>query len=222
MRKLMITLAACLLAVPAMAAQTYTYNWLEDDVTFIGTFGTETPDMLASASVGANRTGSNGNGLVLTKNNPSVSGYALGFLAAIWDLEAGDEVTVSLWRYDPMSGMPYFRLWAHYNNALADAEFATGQDMSIHDGNLMGNNSFGVQNGWEQFSYTWTVGAGNTGLVIDAVVYGDLGAVIWIDDIEVTVPDHASVRLPHAVFEAGGPPVAVEVATWSQVKALFQ
>jgi hypothetical protein len=219
MRKFTILLACCLLALPALAAQTYTYDWEHADVDYLGCFHT---DMLADVASYANRPGSAGHGLVLTKNNTASAGYALGFLAAVWDLEPGDQVTASVWRYDPMAGLPYFRLWAHANNALVNAGSAMGQDMEAYDGNLMGNSSFGSQIGWEQFSHTWTIGAGTTGMVIDAVVYGSPGDVIWVDDLSVTVPDHASVRLPDAFYPAGGPPVAVDASTWSQVKTLFR
>lgn len=220
MRKITTLIACCLLALPAMAAQTYTYDWEHADVDYLGCFDT---DMLAEAAAHANRPGSTGSfGLVLTKNNLASEGYALGFLAAVWDLEPGDEVTVSLWRYDPLTNMPYFRLWAHANNALVNADSAMGQDMEANHGNLMGNNDFGGQYGWEQFSHTWTIGAGVTGMVIDAVIYGGPGDQIWVDDLSVTVPDHANVRMPDAFYPAGGPPVAVDASTWSQVKTLFR
>jgi hypothetical protein len=219
MRKLTLLMAACMLAGSAMAAQTYTYDWADGDANYLGSFGTE---MIGSTALSANRPDSDGYGLVLTKNNTSQAGNAMGFLAAIWDLEAGDEVTFSVWRYDPLSGMPYFRLWAHYNNALVNAHSAMGLDMQTDDGNLMGNNNFGTQNGWEHFSHTWTIEAGNTGLVIDAVLYGELGAEIWVDDIEITVPDHANVLLPNAYYPAAGETVAIDLETWTSVKSIFR
>lgn len=219
MRKLTLLMAACMLAGSAMAAQTYTYDWVDGDANYLGSFGTE---MIGSTSLAANHPESDGYGLILTKNNTAQNGNAMGFLAAVWELEAGDEVTFSVWRYDPLSGFPYFRLWAHYNNALVNAHSAMGLDMQTDDGNLMGNNDFGTQNGWEHFSHTWTIEAGNTGLVIDAVLYGDLGAEIWVDDIEITVPDHAHVLLPNAYYPAAGETVAIDAATWTSVKSFFR
>lgn len=219
MHKLMILLiAACVLAVPAMAEQTYTYDWADGDADYLGCFGT---DMNAVVSPTYNYPTSAGSGLALEKAI-SGGGYARGFLAAVWDLQDGDEVTFSCWRYDNVSSLPYFRLWAHYNNMLVEAGDARGQDMQINDGDIYGNNDFGAQYGWEQFSWTWTVDAGNTGMIIDGIVYGSAAATIYVDDIEITVPDHASVRLPNAIYPAGGSPTSTEDSTWSAVKAIFQ
>lgn len=219
MRKLTILfIAAILLATPALAAEIYTYDWADGNADFLGCFDF---DATAEASTAYNRPGSTGSGIQITKA-VSGGGYALGFLAAVWGLEAGDEVTVSMWRYDNASGLPYFRLWAHYNNMLTEAGDARGQDMQINDGDCYGNNDFGLQSGWERFSHTWTVEAGNSGMIIDAVVYGDRHDYIYVDDLAITVPDHASVRLPNAIYPAGGIPTATEVSTWSAIKAIFE
>ncbi len=220
MRKLMLSLATIgLLALPALAA-TYTYSWDATEADFLGSFNGE---MTAAYSLAANHPdGEGGGGLVLTRQTPSSNGVARGFLAAVWNLQEGDEVTFSYWRYDPMSNWPDMRLWAHYNDALVEAQDARGQYMQALDGECYGNNDFGVENGWEQFSHTWTIEAGHTGLVVDAVMYGDFGAQLYVDDISITVPDHASVRLPHAYFASGFDPVPVQQDTWSSVKAIFQ
>lgn len=217
MRKSLITLALIgLLAVPAMAAQTYTYDW-SGDADYLGCFGSD-----ASAEIYAlqDHTGDGGGSLLLTKNNWGP--YANGFVASVWGLQEGDEVTVTCWRYDNYSSMPYFALWSHYNDALEEAADARGQDMAVDDGNCYGNSQLGVQNGWEEYSHTWTIGAGHTGLVIDAQVYGSTGAYMLVDDLSITVPDHASVRTPDTVYPAGGEPTALEPASWTAVKSLFQ
>jgi hypothetical protein len=219
MRKFMyLIIAACLLAVPAMAEQTYTYDWADGAADYLGTFGNA---MQAMVSPMYNHPDSDGSGLALQKAF-SGDGYARGFLATVWDLQEGDQVTFSCWRYDSASNLPYFRLWSHYNNELVEADNARGQNMEINDGDCYGNNDFGSQNGWEQFSWTWTVAAGNTGMVIDAIVYGESNATIYVDDIEITVPDQASVRLPNAIYPAGGSPTPTEAHTWSAVKAIFE
>ena len=219
MRKLTtLFIAACLLTMPAAAAEIYTYDWLDGNADYLGCFDY---DSSADVSVNYNRDGSAGSGLKITKE-ASGGGYALGFLAAVWDLQVGDEVTVSLWRYDGAENYPYFRLWAHYNNVLVEAGDARGQDMQVNDGDCYGNNDFGIQNGWERFSHTWTVAAGNTGMIIDAVVYGDRHDYMYVDDLSISVPDHASVRLPNAIYPAGGDPTPTDADTWSAVKAIFQ
>ena len=221
MRKSLITLAlAALLLAPALAfggTNTYIYDW-SGDADYLGCFHTF---MSADKGPAYNRTGfSAGDGLLLTKN--TIGGYALGFVATVWGLQEGDQVTASVWRYDNMSSMPYFALWAHYNDALMQAADARGQDMSVDDGNCYGDQRLGNQTGWEQYSHTWTVEAGHSGLVIDAQVYGSQGAQMYLDDLVLTVPDHASVRMPNAVYLAGFNPTPTEASTWSNVKGLFE
>ena len=213
-----LILAACVLAVPAVAEQTYTYDWADGDADYLGTFNDAMNPMVSTI---CNRPTSAGCGLALEKAYNG-DGFARGFLAAVWDLQEGDQITFSCWRYDNVSSLPYFRLWSHYNNMLVEAADARGQDMHINDGDLGGNNDFGTQNGWEQFTWTWTVEAGNTGMIIDAIVYGERYATVYVDDIEITVPDHVSVRLPNAIYPAGGSPTPTEAHTWSAVKAIFE
>ncbi|HOX24669.1 MAG TPA: hypothetical protein PLL30_02770 [Candidatus Krumholzibacteria bacterium] len=229
MRKFLITLAsACLLTMPVLAEQSYFYDWYDSSADYLGCFGF---DLVAQVTAAADypeiRKDANGGsredcGLELVKNTSLADGVALGFLATVWNLQEGDQVTASIWRYDPYSGMPYFRLWAHYNDALVQASDARGQDMEAYDGNCQGNNSFGLQNGWEYFEHTWTIEAGHTGLVIDAAIFGDLYATVYVDDFWIWVPDHADVRLPDAVYSSGGEVTPVEAATWTSVKAIFQ
>ncbi len=219
MRKLTTLFAViCILTVPALAGE-YTYDWADGAADYLGCFDGEMSTIVDPL---CNHTDSAGSGLALQKETFATDGYAMGFLAAVWDLQVGDEVTVNLWRRDDNSNMPYFRLWSHYNDALENATDARGQDMEADDGSLGGNNDFGSQSGWEEFSYTWTIAEGHNGLVIDGVVYGDRGATIYVDDITITVPDHASVRLPNAIYESGGTTTPVDESNWTAVKAIFQ
>ncbi len=217
MRKSLIMLVlVAMLATPALAFRVVDYQWL-GDADYLGCNGSE---MTVTVDAAYNRDDfSAGNGLLLTKQ--TTTGYALGYIATIWGLEEGDEVTASVWRHDDNSAMPYFALWAHYNDALELAENARGQDMSIDDGNCYGDQRLGDQTGWEEYTYTWTVETGHTGMVIDAQVYGGAGAQLYIDDLTLVVPDHASVRTPGAVHAAGGTVTAYETETWTQVKNLF-
>lgn len=217
MRRILITLLFCgLLAVPALAAQTYTYNW-DGTADFLGCFDN---DVEVSVDSSYNRPGSAGNGLCLTKNTFG-GGYVLGFVATVWGLQESDEVYVSIWRYDPMSDMPYFALWAHYNDALYEASDARGQDMAVDDGNCYGNAMLGMQNGWEEYTYTWTVKPGHSGMVIDAQIYGSTNSQMWVDDLTLTVPDHANVRTPSTIYMSGGEVTPVDQMCWTAVKQLF-
>jgi hypothetical protein len=215
MRKSLIMFALIgLLAIPALAAQTFTYDW-DGEADYLGCFSSATT---AAVDAAYNRDGSAGNGLLLTKT--VAGGNAQSFLAAVWHLQEGDEVTVSVWRYDSLSNMPYFGLWAHYNDAL-DGENARSQSLHINDGNVIGDNRLGAQNGWEEYTHTWTIGAGHCGLVIDAIISDtNIGGQVMVDDLTVTVPDHASVRLPDAIY-ANGIVTPTTPTSWTSVKSLF-
>ncbi len=223
MRMLLITLAACLLTVPAMAAQpysTYTYDWEDGIADYLGTFNT---DMVAAPNVVANRPGSPGYGLVLTKNRPATqSPQSNGFMATVWGLQAGDQVTASIWRFDDASALPNLRLTAHYNNELGQSSDVREQNLQLNHGVLPGRTTYGEFAGWEEISHTWTIEPGNTGLVINAVVYGDQDASMIVDDITIIAPANANVRLPNAYFGQGqGVPVS-DAATWTAIKSLFR
>lgn len=218
MRTLMIvTMAATLLAAPALASRTYEYSWSDGVNTMIGCFD----DCTAALDATNNMPLHAGSSLAVTKTTDVVSGYASAFLGCVWNLQPGDQVTASFWRFDNNAGYPRMRLWAHYNDGLNDSD-ARGQDMVVFNGLAYGNNSFGTETGWEHFTYTWTIPADHTGLVIDAILYGDYGAVIYVDEFTITVPDHACVRVPGTFYDASGIATASEPATWGNVKALFQ
>jgi len=218
MRTLMIVfVAATLLATPALADRTYQYSWDDGDNTILGSF----EDCTATVSSAHNMPLHSGYSVALTKATDVYSGYSTAFFACVWDLQAGDQVTASYWRYDNNVGYPRLRLWAHYNDGLVESDYR-GQDLVLNDGLAYGNNSFGAEAGWEQFSYTWTIPAGHTGLVIDAVVYGDYGAVMYVDELSLTVPDHAYARVPGTYYDAAGEATAATPTTWSDVKALFE
>jgi hypothetical protein len=214
---MIVLLAASLLATPALANRTYEYAWSDGDNTILGTF----ENCMADVTTEYNMPLHNGYGIALTKTTDVNSGYSTAFFACVWGLLPGDQVTASYWRYDPVVGYPRLRLWAHYNDSLDESDYR-GQDLELYDGLAYGNNSFGSEGGWERFEYTWTVPADHTGLVIDAVLYGDYGATLYVDEMTLTVPDHAFARVPGTYYNAQGEATAAEQATWGGVKALFQ
>ena len=132
-----------------------------------------------------------------------------GFLAFLWNLQDGDEITVGFWRYDVTpADAPSGRLWGHWNDELPG-------NPAGYSGSAGGNSEYGPGEGWDYTSWVYTV-AGNTGLVIEARVYSSPGDIIYVDDLHIEVPDHVFVQIP------GCSPVGVEEDTWGGVKALFR
>ena len=56
---------------------------------------------------------------------------------------------------------------------------------------------------------------GHTGLVIEFRTYSSPGDVVWVDELEVTAPDHAVIITPETE-------VLVDPATWSAIKSLYR
>ncbi len=114
------------------------------------------------------------------------SGTPQGYVGWVTGLVDGDEVTASLWFYDTTpGGSPSGRLWGHYTSGGID-DYA---------GSASGSYDYGPGTGWHEIEYTWTFDAGTdrTGLVIEARTYSGLGDTIWVDDLTVSAPDHATI-----------------------------
>lgn len=187
MKKLgLITLAMLFVAANAMAL-TVTYGW-EDGGTVLGTYGT----VLASNTNQLANTGSRSLKLV---DNYSGSNTPQAYVAWIKNLQAGDIVTASFWVYDTTpGGSPSGRIWAHYNNS--------NSNVNQYDGSAGGNNTYSGSSPWSLLSFSWTMPVGKTGLIIEARTYSDGQDTIWVDDLTVTAPDHATIVTP-AVPEPG-------------------
>lgn len=114
------------------------------------------------------------------------------YLGWVQGLQVGDVVTASFWVYDTTpTGSPSGRIWGHYDDS-------TTGDATLSNGSASGNSTYSDGNGWSQLSYTWTIPAGHTGLMVEARTYwsGGTGTDIYIDDMSITAPDTASVVLP--------------------------
>ncbi|MCD4776323.1 MAG: hypothetical protein K8S15_09780 [Candidatus Aegiribacteria sp.] len=129
-----------------------------------------------------------------------------GYVAWIVGLQDGDEVTGSFWRFDdtPLAP-PSCRIWAHWNDDPGDV---TG-----HNGSASGNDDYGPGTGWDEVSWTWTVSGGHTGLVVEARIYSNPGDIVWVDDMTIVAPDHATIHTPGNM--------ALESGTWADIKAAF-
>ncbi len=114
------------------------------------------------------------------------SGTPQGYVGWVTGLQNGDQVTASMWIYDTTPGTsPSGRIWGHYTSGGID-DYA---------GSASGSYDYGPGTGWHMAEYTWTFDAGTdrTGLVIEARTYSGLGDTIWVDDVTITAPDHATI-----------------------------
>ena len=206
---LMIVVGLCLTAGLAQAG-TFTYGW-EDGGTVLGFYGTnaDETDIMFVTAVGAPDPVHAGAGSLKIEDN-MLSGTPQAFVAYVWGLELNDTVSASFWRYDVTPGAaPSCRIWGHWNDDLPD-------DYFVYSGSADGQSDYGPGTGWDQAMFDFVNAAGNTGLVIQCRTYSNPGDIVYIDDLEVTIPDHASIILPNASF------VDTEESSFGSVKALYR
>jgi hypothetical protein len=187
----------------AHALQTMDYGWEDGVGTILGSFGNlAEANNVSGAQTGSNGTASygvpgahSGNNFLHVAEAPH-SGTPQAYIAYITGLQAGDMVTASFWGYDDTaSASPSLRIWGHY---------ALSGDVSSYAGSAGGNNTYTDGSGWSQVSHTWTFDhASADALVIEARLYSDNSPTLsqsdfWIDDVQVILPDHASVQFAAA------------------------
>lgn len=180
MKKLIVVAVVLLLAASSAFALTANYGW-EDGNTVLGSYGT----VLTTNVTSPVYSGSHSLQLV---DNYSGSATPQAYVAWITGLATGDVVTASFWVYDTTpSSSPSGRIWGHYTSSLTDID--------AYAGSASGSSSYGDGNGWSQLSYSWTFDASTdrNGLVIEARTYSDSLDTIWIDDLSIIAPDHATV-----------------------------
>ena len=138
------------------------------------------------------------------------TGTPQAFLAFVWDMLPGDNVSALFWRYEVTpAASPSCRVWGHWNDGLPDDYFA-------YPGSASGQSDYGPGMGWDLASFDFVNADGHTGLVIECRTYSTPGDIVFIDDMEIIIPDHASIMLPHAGF------VGIEATSFGSVKALFR
>jgi len=204
---LVIVLSLCLAGV-ALAETTVNYGW-EDGGTVLDIYPDADSILATNGAAWDGMPVYDGNFAVELVDNAE-SGTPQAFIAYLWFLAEGDEVTVGFYRYDDTpDGSPSVRIWGHWNNMLPD-------DPTGYDGSAGGNDDYGPGTGWDYTENTWTVPAGMTGLVVDARTYSEAGDTVYLDNLHVSVPDHVYVQIP------GCSPVAAEHGTWSSLKNLYR
>jgi hypothetical protein len=189
-------------ALPALAT-TENVDW-EGTYTVLGLYGTGDPPILAT--LGSPPDPLHGQSLRLEDNSPS--GTPQAYIAWVKGLSDGDAVQACFQRYDTSPGAsPSCRIWGHWNDDPGD--------INGYAGSAGGNGDYGPGEGWDAACHEWVVADGHTGLVIEVRTYSSPGDVVWIDELEVTAPDHAEIVTPETE-------VPVDSATWSAIKALYR
>jgi hypothetical protein len=207
---ILVLVLACGLTATATATTFIDYGW-EDNGTVVGIY----PDPVLPSIIATNVASWTGNpvhggNFCLKLVDNAESGTPQAFLALLWNLQDGDEITVGFWRFDDTPGAaPSVRLWGHWNDLLPD-------DPTGYSGSASGSDDYGPGEGWDYTSWVYTVEAGHTGLVIEARTYSSAGDTVWLDDLHLEFPDHVEVQIP------GCSPVATEPESWGGVKALFR
>jgi hypothetical protein len=181
------------------------FDW-EDLTTVLGLYGIGVPPIIAT-NVGAPDPVYGGLRSLRLEDN-SASGTPQAYIAWVRNLQDGDCVKASFWRYDVSPGIaPSCRIWAHWN----DTDSCTG-----YSGSAGGNDDYGPGIGWDNAFWSWTVSGGHTGIIIECRTYSNPGDVVWIDDLVVRAPCDAVIIFP----DAG--PSAVESTTWGRLKAMYR
>lgn len=211
MKKLITILAILAIAVPVLAQQTMSYGWENGVDTVLGLYGTPAVEGEAPIFATINDVQVN-NGMYSLQLIDNATNTPQAFVAAVYGLQEGDEVTGMIYRFDDTpDGAPSCRIWGHWNNSLGTED----EDITAYDGSASGNSSYGEDIGWGPMEYTWVVPAEKTGLIIEVRTYSNAGDTVWVDDLTVTAPDGATIRF------ADGEVVGVSNQSLSAVKALF-
>jgi hypothetical protein len=202
-----LTLAVCGLTAPAGANPVPDiFCGFEGGETVLDLFGTGEPPILAE-NVGDVFYGGDSS-LRLIDNSPS--GTPQAYIAYIWGLTDGQEITAGFWRYDDTPGAaPSCRIWGHWNDELPE-------NPGGYNGSAGGNSDYGPGTGWDETTHTWTVEGGHTGLVIEVRVYSNAGDTVWIDDLWILPPGECTIQTPCEIV------VPVRTTTFSEVKALYR
>jgi hypothetical protein len=206
MKKLLMVVALLCLAAPVWAA-TYNYGWEDCGTVFcvyptgqmICTNDTQPPGQVLSGMRS------------LRCEDAAPTGTPNAAVVWIRGLVDGDIVTGSFWVYDiTPSGAPSARIWSHYYDGAIDP--------CVSNGSASGNATYSGATPWSQLAWSVTMTGGHTGLVYEVRTYTLSGDVVWLDDLQVTVPDRPGITV---TFPPAGPS-AVEPSTWGSVKALYR
>jgi hypothetical protein len=203
--KALLVIAILLVLAPFASADSVTCGW-EGGVPVLGLYGTGEPPIFATFSAPPDPCHGGLHSLRLEDNSPT--GTPQAYVAWITGLADGDVVEATVWRYDTTpDASPSCRIWAHWNDDPLE--------VNGYNGSAGGNDDYGLGEGWDLVGWSWSVVDGHTGLVIEIRTYSEPGDVVWVDDMTVMAPEHASILIPEAVS-------SVEDQSWSGIKAFYR
>jgi hypothetical protein len=210
MKELLTLIAAGLLVLTATAAAANPLpveEW-ETGATVLGLYGTGDPPIIATLATAPEPVYSGAYSLRLEDNSPTDTPQA--YVAFIWGLSDGEQVSVYLYRYDDTpDASPSCRLWGHWNDELPG-------NPDGYSGSAGGNSDYGMGTGWEEVSYTWTVTGGHTGLVIEVRTYSSPGDVVYIDEMVIIPSSSCTYQTPSYMIVSG------DQSSFGKVKALYR
>ena len=205
MKKLLLLAVMLCVAVPVWAA-TFNYGW-EDCGSILCVY--PAGHMICTNNVDPLYVHTGSHSLKCEDAEPS--GTPNGAWVWIQGLVEGDVVTGSFWVYDPTpTGEPSARIWSHYYDGTTDP--------CVSNGSASGPSLYSGATLWSQLTWSVTVVAGHTGLVYEVRTYTNPGAIVYLDDASVTVPDRGGITV---TWPAAGPS-ATENTTFGAVKALYR
>ena len=186
-----------LLVSMAITQQTTSYSWEDGTGTILGSYGNlANPGNVGTTAGVSPHDGSR----MLTVSESPIDGTPQAFIAWVTDLSGGQDITACFYGYDnTANSAPSLRIWGSWT---------ANDDIAFYQGSADGNTDYTQppdgNSGWGQVCHTFSTNQENWGsgeaLVIQARLYssasGSDPAVYFIDLVEVTAPNSATIKYP--------------------------
>ena len=175
--------------------QTTSYSWEDGTGTILGSYG----GLSNPANVGttAGITPYDGTRMLTVSESP-LDGTPQAFVAWVTDLSAGQDIEACFYGYDDTpSASPSLRIWGSWSS---------NDDIEAYQGSADGNSDYTDGSGWGKVCYTFSTNQenwnDNEALIIQARLYSSTSGpdptVYYVDLVEITAPNNATVNYPGA------------------------
>ncbi len=182
-----------------IAQQTTSYSWEDGTGTILGSYGNlSNPGNVETTSGITPHDGSR----MLTVSESPMGGTPQAFVAWVTNLSAGESVTACFHGYDNTpDGSPSLRIWGSWT---------ANDDINSYQGSADGNTNYTDGSGWSQLCHTFSTNQENwddgEALAVQARLYSSTSGepdptVYFIDLVEVTAPNNATVNYPGGTSE---------------------